>query len=322
MATGRPFQNDAVDVQGWYVVCSSRDLPRDARKPVSFPWLRRRVVVWRDATGAPRVADARCPHLGADLGHGRVVEGHLQCAVHGWRFQTSGACVHAPGQEGHVPTRALRTFAAVERWGLVWAFHGPEPLFPLPSIASTGAGGEFAAFVLRGPPKACHPHVVTANGLDAVHFEQLHAFDFATPPRLERLDAYSLRVHLHGHPRPPPWRFLTGTRRTEMRGTFTTYGANLSEVAIAHPFRFHFLMAGRPCALGTPSAGTRGTETHTVLFFPKARPASVVSALALVVHLFKDDTRILEHFQLQEGFTPSDAPVKAFVDLVNALPTW
>ena len=58
-------------------------------------------------------------------------------------------------------------------------------------------------------------------------------------------------------------------------------------------------------------SGIPGTQTHSILFFRRGSVSSVVKAAALVVHLFKDDTRILQHFHMQEAFTASDAPVRA-----------
>ena len=35
---------------------------------------------------------AWCPHLGADLSVGQIVDGRLRCAYHHWSFDGSGAC--------------------------------------------------------------------------------------------------------------------------------------------------------------------------------------------------------------------------------------
>ena len=70
--TGRAnFNNPAVVVQSWYVAGRSESLPRG--KVRSFDLGNRRIAVYRDTAGVLHALDARCPHLGADLGHGRVV---------------------------------------------------------------------------------------------------------------------------------------------------------------------------------------------------------------------------------------------------------
>jgi nitrite reductase (NADH) small subunit/3-phenylpropionate/trans-cinnamate dioxygenase ferredoxin subunit len=45
----------------------------------------RTIAVFNDR-GAFRAIDDRCPHAGAPLSHGSLVEGTVICAWHGWRF--------------------------------------------------------------------------------------------------------------------------------------------------------------------------------------------------------------------------------------------
>ena len=41
--------------------------------------------------------DAFCPHLGAHLGYGGLVEeSTIRCPFHAWRFDGTGACVEVP----------------------------------------------------------------------------------------------------------------------------------------------------------------------------------------------------------------------------------
>src|SRR5690348_7814461 len=81
---------------GWYQVAYTDELP--ARAVRTLRYFGRDLVAWRDDAGAAHVMDAYCPHLGAHLGHGGVVEGDsLRCPFHGWRFGGEGACVAIPG---------------------------------------------------------------------------------------------------------------------------------------------------------------------------------------------------------------------------------
>jgi phenylpropionate dioxygenase-like ring-hydroxylating dioxygenase large terminal subunit len=56
----------------------------------------RELVAWRDRSGRICVADGICPHRGAHLGGGAVVDGELICPLHGWRFDGQGANVFRP----------------------------------------------------------------------------------------------------------------------------------------------------------------------------------------------------------------------------------
>ena len=71
------------------------------------------------------------------LSAGAIVEGELQCAYHGWRFDPSGRCDLAPGLgwRRRIAKRAgLRPAHGVtEEYGLVW-LAAQEPLSPLPQF--------------------------------------------------------------------------------------------------------------------------------------------------------------------------------------------
>jgi cholesterol 7-dehydrogenase len=55
------------------------------------------LAVFRTADGQLGVIDAYCPHLGANLAAGGVVDGNtLICPFHGWEFDCEGACVRIP----------------------------------------------------------------------------------------------------------------------------------------------------------------------------------------------------------------------------------
>ena len=63
----------------WYVLCRSGEVKDNV---LSVHALGQRFVVFRDAEGVAVVLDAHCPHLGADLGLGRVVDGCVECPFH------------------------------------------------------------------------------------------------------------------------------------------------------------------------------------------------------------------------------------------------
>jgi cholesterol 7-dehydrogenase len=55
------------------------------------------VAVFRTEHGDVGVVEAYCPHLGANLAAGGIVEGDtLVCPFHGWEFNCDGKCVKIP----------------------------------------------------------------------------------------------------------------------------------------------------------------------------------------------------------------------------------
>jgi vanillate O-demethylase monooxygenase subunit len=108
----------------WYPVARSSDV---ATTPVAARLLDEELVVYRTGDGVVVAADI-CPHRGVPLtmgsGDGRTVT----CAYHGLRFGAAGACVAIPAHpQAKIPDRmTLRTYPAVERYGLVWTCLRPD----------------------------------------------------------------------------------------------------------------------------------------------------------------------------------------------------
>jgi len=119
----------------WYVILEAREGPRGSR-PIGVVRLGQRLVLWRDAQGALCCAGDDCPHRGAALSLGRVVEGCVECPFHGFRFDSHGQCTAIPahGEDRPIPrSMRTRTFPVREEHGFVWLWFG-EPRETLPDV--------------------------------------------------------------------------------------------------------------------------------------------------------------------------------------------
>lgn len=93
------------------------------------------MVLFRDAQGRYGLIDRACPHRGADLAFGRLEDGGLRCAFHGWLFDVEGRCLETPAEPGgsrlceHI---RQRSYPVVEKAGVLWAWlgAGEAPAFP------------------------------------------------------------------------------------------------------------------------------------------------------------------------------------------------
>lgn len=301
------FANPAALVQSWYPAAPSRAIRRG--RVSSHELFDRRIAIYRDAAGRVRALDARCPHLGADLGEGRVEGDGVRCAFHGWCFGGDGICRDAPGYETP-PLRRARVYPAEERWGLVWIFNGPSPLFDLPSPP-----GRWRALRLPAQRLRCHPHLVLANGLDVSHYEALHGMAFTEAPRLIVRPPYEIEVTLRGRPRSRGWQWISGTRTRDIVARFCTLGGSLAWATVIAPMTFHVIFSGRPDRAG-------GCLTQTVFLFPGAPGPLWVRGLALMMTLLHHDRRVLNTLRFRPAFAEGDAPLRAFAEVVNRLGTW
>ncbi len=106
--------------QQWFVVARADGI---GRKPVAAILLDRPIVLARvDGKNIVGYED-RCPHRQVPLSAGRVVDGTLQCAYHGWRFDPAGTLVELPGMPAGncLPNVRARTIDVLENGSLVWA---------------------------------------------------------------------------------------------------------------------------------------------------------------------------------------------------------
>ncbi|HEV7661919.1 MAG TPA: Rieske 2Fe-2S domain-containing protein [Chloroflexota bacterium] len=124
--------------QYWLPAMLSSELPTPDADPVRVMLLGERLIAFRDTSGSVGLLQNNCPHRGASLFFGRNEESGLRCAYHGWKFDTSGACVDMPNEPAESDFRTKVNAVAYptqERGGIVWTYMGPraEPP-PLPDL--------------------------------------------------------------------------------------------------------------------------------------------------------------------------------------------
>ena len=167
---------------GWYRLLSSTSLRRGQARYLEC--LGRALVVWRseDADDVFAMA-AFCPHLGANLGLGRVCRDRIECRFHGWQFTGDGRAASVPYSDT-VPTRvATESFPVQEVHGQIFLYHrgggarqqaGEEVPYPVPRIREVDEG----TFAFRGQYNAgrIRAHVIELieNAADPAHFGCLH----------------------------------------------------------------------------------------------------------------------------------------------------
>ena len=164
---------DPVLANDWHPVASSDGVKAGGIVPAALLGID--LAVWRDAAGVVHAWEDRCPHRGTRFSIGRVEERTLACAYHGWRFGPDGRCTKVPALPGFEPPETARanTFAAQERYGLVWACMG-EPrvdVLPFPECEDPNLRR-----VICGPYDVATggPRIVE-NFLDMAHFGFVHA---------------------------------------------------------------------------------------------------------------------------------------------------
>jgi nitrite reductase/ring-hydroxylating ferredoxin subunit len=165
---------DGLFHQSWYPVCFSNEV--ECGSVIGRDFLDGRIVVFRGANGKVSVTSAYCPHLGADLARGSVVGDAIQCAFHHWRYDCAGKCIRTGAGDPPPPTARLFAFPTCEKFGIIWAFNGHEPLWPLPEFSRPDSDLRFRNY--SSAPYTCDGWVIAVNTPDMQHIKVVHRFDF------------------------------------------------------------------------------------------------------------------------------------------------
>lgn len=272
------------------------------------------VVLFRDTEGQVQALLDQCPHRGAALSLGTVMDdGSLQCRYHGWRFDGRGRCRKVPLNDLNASAlRKLSAFAvpARELAGAVWIYTAvaagsdmPEPSLPKS---------------LQGDPRRFGTYCQdwTAHWTRAVE----NFIDFAHPAYLHRdtIGQYSLAYAEGGaiarvEVEPTEWGFKTFNALSARGGGFELdwYRPNLS---VLH---FGGGPTGQLHVFSIPVSENH-TRVMTVRRLPAGVDAGTWSARAeRVDHTILDEDRMVVESQSgpvaeDEPSVATDAPALAF----------
>ena len=148
--------------------------PRPVR-PVKL--LGENLVLFRDEEGRYGLIDRHCAHRGADLAFGRLENGGLRCAFHGWLFDVSGQCLETPAEPKDSKLCQgikQRSYPVVEKSGILWAYlgEGEPPAFP---EIDCFVAPDSHTFAFKGHIN-CNWLQALEVGIDPAHASFLHRF--------------------------------------------------------------------------------------------------------------------------------------------------
>ncbi len=293
--------------QSWFPVGLAAELGEGA--VIGRDFLGTRVVLYRGPAGQAVVQSAWCPHLGADLSVGQIVEGRLRCAYHHWSFDEAGRCADIPSGDKIPPGAGIFTYPSAEAWGLIWAFNGREPLFGLPRLPNAEQDDLLFEAHRRGE-RALEPWVAVSNGVDFQHLRTLHGLPQVAVPETIEVEDYAVAYSVaapgfaqHGR--------ITGTN------TFAQH------IRLGDDDMF-MLFSGAPVGQGRsmgyyvfgvpkPSAMTSAAEA--------AQRAKLAALRAWVDKLYEEDAAVLNTIRFRRGtLTASDRHLARYLKYVDQFP--
>lgn len=315
-ASGMPIPREGASglfSQSWFPVCESSEV--QSGEIIGRDFLDGQIIVVRARDGRCSVMSAYCPHVGANLKVGTLVNDEVQCAFHCWRYDLGGRCVATGSGDAPPPTARIFSFPTLERWGLVWAFNGERPLFDLPAFEHPES--DLVYKMVKVQALDLDPWVVMCNTLDLQHLKIVHGMKFANedPDKDVVWTDHSVLYN------------VDMTRRDTgitMRMKLGIFGTNI--------FFRSGLMNGRyigsmtPCALIRPGhceiyllqVTTRGDGSDRA-----SREAEdfLEKSIALSRAIIAEDEPILRHIKFSPGYlTRSDRQLGRFFDHLRRYP--
>ncbi|RMF19212.1 MAG: 3-ketosteroid-9-alpha-hydroxylase [Candidatus Dadabacteria bacterium] len=176
--TQRPKDRIEGYPRGWFVIGFSNEYGPGEMK--SMTYFGQRLVCFRGEDGQIHVLDAWCPHLGMDLGKGKVIGNTIECPFHAWRFDGEGRCVEIPYCDS-VPKRAAegswtQKWTVQETNGMIHVWFDPEggpPEFELPELGEWGSD-EWTDWHHSIVHIRTHSREIVENVVDIGHFAPVH----------------------------------------------------------------------------------------------------------------------------------------------------
>jgi len=165
----------------WYAIHFSSQVKEDMLVPLEAfgePW-----VLFRDENGKIGCVQDSCAHRACPLSLGKIENGNVQCAYHGWEFSTSGDCEKMPSvanEKKSCKGVKVRSLPVKEVEGMIFIWPGskePEGEPHMGLLPESGVGYEnHAEIVLEVPVEH---GLLLENLLDLAHAPFTHTSTFA-----------------------------------------------------------------------------------------------------------------------------------------------
>ncbi len=190
----------------WLPALLAEELPEPDGPPVRVKLLGECLIAFRDTRGRLGLIEEFCAHRGVSLWFGRNEENGIRCPYHGWKYDVTGQCVDLPSEPEESGMRKnikLKSYPAIERAGVIWAYLGPADKKPEEPAYEWTQVPPAHRYVSKRLQESNYLQAME-GALDSIHSGFLHRHSVADDPLLKR-DPSSLAMLLADrHPKIVP----------------------------------------------------------------------------------------------------------------------
>ena len=173
----------------WYPLCTTGEVKKGeviSREAFGF-----RLAIFRTVGNQLGLLESRCSHIGADLSRGHVDNDCLVCPLHNWSFNVQGECVHIPCTDKIPPKAGQRSLVCMEHYGVVYAYLGAKPKFPLPKFP------DLNKYVISGVTTIdfdASYEMAVANSFDEQHLSTVHRRNVIGEQKISSSSDYNFSI--------------------------------------------------------------------------------------------------------------------------------
>jgi phenylpropionate dioxygenase-like ring-hydroxylating dioxygenase large terminal subunit len=168
--------------ESWYPIRPSNQLAPKQVEAVHY--FGRDMVLYRTESGRACLSDPICPHMGANLGLGRVQGENLVCGMHGFEFDGEGRCVKLAYGTRPPVTARLTLFPVQEINGYIYSYYSPNGSLPTWKLEPLNWDG-WTSLRHGRLEFVGHPQETTENSVDIGHFKSVHHYTATAEGELE-----------------------------------------------------------------------------------------------------------------------------------------
>ncbi|MGK7930011.1 MAG: Rieske 2Fe-2S domain-containing protein [Microcystaceae cyanobacterium] len=116
-----------INFNHWYAIAQSQAVKTN---PIAVTLWHQNLVIYRDQSGKIHCLEDCCPHRQVKLSEGKVVNDAIECAYHGWQFNSQGKCIKIPylTEKQAIPNCLTSSYPVQEKDGFVWVYIGEKTL--------------------------------------------------------------------------------------------------------------------------------------------------------------------------------------------------
>jgi len=189
--------------RGWHCLGLADDF-RDG-KPHGVNAFGTLLVVFADSTGALKVLDGYCRHMGGNLAQGTVKGDDIACPFHDWRWRGDGRCSLVPYAKRTPRMARTRAWLTIEVNGQLLVWHDPQGAAPHPALTPPTIEGyddgrwspwQWSSILIEG----AHCREIVDNNVDMAHFFYIH---HAYPTYFKNvIEGHTASQYMESKPRP------------------------------------------------------------------------------------------------------------------------